>query len=150
MIQNAATRLVFNELKRVHVTPLFISLHWLLVAARIKFKTLTLVQPQAQRPSTSTHCYESTFPPEVWDPLVSDTSLFHHREAKKNYFPEHFWTSHPYPDGLRLNTFFGPIFINFSLKQLFPIWSNKLSQIISTLNVKIVGSFHFFPQFQKA
>ncbi len=42
MIQNAAARLVFSEPKRVHVTPLFISLHWLPVAARIKFKTLML------------------------------------------------------------------------------------------------------------
>ncbi len=40
MIQNAAARLVFSEHKRAHVTPLFISLHWLPVAARIKFKTL--------------------------------------------------------------------------------------------------------------
>ncbi len=40
--QNAAARLVFNEPKRTHVTPLFISLHWLPVAARIKFKTLML------------------------------------------------------------------------------------------------------------
>ncbi len=39
MIQNAAARLVFNEPKRTRVTPLFISLHWLPVAARIKFKT---------------------------------------------------------------------------------------------------------------
>ncbi len=42
MIQNAAARLVFNEPKRTHVTPLLISLHWLPVAARIKFKTLML------------------------------------------------------------------------------------------------------------
>uniref|UniRef100_A0A8C1VQ90 Reverse transcriptase domain-containing protein n=1 Tax=Cyprinus carpio TaxID=7962 RepID=A0A8C1VQ90_CYPCA len=42
MIQNAAARLVFNEPRRAYVTPLFISLHWLLVAARIKFKTLML------------------------------------------------------------------------------------------------------------
>ncbi len=42
MIQNAAARLVFNKPKRTHVTPLFISLHWLPVAARIKFKTLML------------------------------------------------------------------------------------------------------------
>ncbi len=42
MIQNAAARLVFNEPKRAHVTPLFISLHWLPVAARIKLKTLML------------------------------------------------------------------------------------------------------------
>ncbi len=42
MIQNAAARLVFNEPKRAHVTPLFVSLHWLPVAARIQFKTLIL------------------------------------------------------------------------------------------------------------
>ncbi len=42
MIQNAAARLIFSELKRAHVTPFFISLHWLPVAARIKFKTLML------------------------------------------------------------------------------------------------------------
>ncbi len=42
MIQNAAARLVFNEPKRAHVTPLFVSLHWLPVVARIKFKTLML------------------------------------------------------------------------------------------------------------
>ncbi len=41
-LQNAAARLVFSESKRAHVTPLFISLHWLPVAARIKFKTLML------------------------------------------------------------------------------------------------------------
>ncbi len=48
MIQNAAARLVFNEPKRDHVTPLFVSLHWLPVAARIQFKTLML----AYRPTT--------------------------------------------------------------------------------------------------
>ncbi len=42
MIQNAAAQLVFNEPKRAHVSPLFVSLHWLPVAARIKFKTLML------------------------------------------------------------------------------------------------------------
>ncbi len=42
MIQNAAARLVFNKPKRAHVTPLFVSLHWLPVAARIKFKTLMI------------------------------------------------------------------------------------------------------------
>ncbi len=40
LIQNAAARLIFNEPKRMHVTPLFISLHWLPIAARIKFKAL--------------------------------------------------------------------------------------------------------------
>ncbi len=36
MIQNAAAQLVFNEPKRAHVTPLFVSLHWLPVAPCIK------------------------------------------------------------------------------------------------------------------
>ena len=42
MIQKAAGRLVFNQPKRAHVTPLLIELHWLPVAARIKFKSLML------------------------------------------------------------------------------------------------------------
>ncbi len=40
LIQNAAARLVFNKLNRIHITPLLISLHWLPIAARIKFKAL--------------------------------------------------------------------------------------------------------------
>ncbi len=40
LIQNAAERLIFNEPKRMHVTPVFINLHWLPIAARIKFKAL--------------------------------------------------------------------------------------------------------------
>ncbi len=40
LIQNAAARVIFNEPKRMHVTPLFINLHWLPIAARIKFKAL--------------------------------------------------------------------------------------------------------------
>ncbi len=46
MIQNAAARLVFNEPKKAHVTPLYIFLHWL-VAARIKFKTSLLAYSTA-------------------------------------------------------------------------------------------------------
>ena len=33
---------MFNQPKRAHVTPLLIDLHWLPVAARIKFKLLML------------------------------------------------------------------------------------------------------------
>ncbi len=40
LIQNTAARLIFNEPKRTHVTPLFIKVHWLPIAARIKFKGL--------------------------------------------------------------------------------------------------------------
>ncbi len=52
--------------------------------------------PQAQHPPTSTHYYESTSPPEVWNLLVSDALWYHHREAQ-NHSPEH---SHsPFLDG---------------------------------------------------
>ena len=37
-----AARLVFNQPKFCHTTPLLRSLHWLPVAARIRFKTLVL------------------------------------------------------------------------------------------------------------
>ncbi len=40
LIQNVAAILIFTELKRMHVTPLFINLHWLQIAAHIKFKAL--------------------------------------------------------------------------------------------------------------
>ncbi len=54
MIQNAAARLVFNEPKRAHVTPLFVSLHWLPFAARIQFKTLMLAYRITTAP---TYCH---------------------------------------------------------------------------------------------
>ncbi|KAI2657366.1 putative RNA-directed DNA polymerase from transposon BS [Labeo rohita] len=40
LIQNAAARIIFNEPKRTHVTPLFINLHWLPTAAHMKLKAL--------------------------------------------------------------------------------------------------------------
>ncbi len=49
---------------------------------------LHIEQPQAQHPPTSTHYYEFTSPPKVWDLLVSDASWYHHREAQ-NHSPEH-------------------------------------------------------------
>ncbi len=87
IIQNAAARLVFNEPKRAHVTPLFISLHWLPVAARIQFKTLML----AYRTTTGSaptyfHSLLQIYTPS-WDLLVSDASWYHHREAQ-NHSPE--------------------------------------------------------------
>ncbi len=54
------------------------SRHWCLHTER----------PQAQHPPTSTHYYESTSPPEVWDLLVSNALWYHHREAQ-NHSPEH-------------------------------------------------------------
>ncbi len=69
MIQNAAARLVYSEPKRAHVTPLFISLHWLAVVARVKFKTLMLAYRTATG-SAPSYFHSllriiSTSPPEV-------------------------------------------------------------------------------------
>ncbi|KAK3545265.1 hypothetical protein QTP70_002782 [Hemibagrus guttatus] len=53
MIQNAAARLVFNLPKISHTTPLLRSLHWLPVAARIRFKTLMLAYKAKNGPAPS-------------------------------------------------------------------------------------------------
>ncbi|XP_062859432.1 uncharacterized protein LOC134321553 [Trichomycterus rosablanca] len=53
LIQNAAARLVFNQPKHCHITPLLRSLHWLPVAARIQFKTLTLAYKAKNGPAPS-------------------------------------------------------------------------------------------------
>ncbi len=42
------------------------------LASSSKHWCLHIEQPQAQHPPTSTHWWQSTSPPEVWDPLVSD------------------------------------------------------------------------------
>ncbi len=44
LIQNAAARMVFNEPKKAQVTPFFIRLHWLPVAARIKIQGTDVCQ----------------------------------------------------------------------------------------------------------
>ena len=49
LFQNAAARLVFNLPKLSHVTHLLQSLHWLPVAARIRFKVLTLAYAAANK-----------------------------------------------------------------------------------------------------
>ena len=41
-LQNSAARLIFNENKYCHITPLLKDLHWLPVESRIKYKILTL------------------------------------------------------------------------------------------------------------
>lgn len=53
MIQNAAAHLVFNQPKRTHVTLILISLHWLPVKARIKFKVVMLDLQDCHWKSTS-------------------------------------------------------------------------------------------------
>ncbi len=66
------------------------------LASSLRHWCLHVEQPQAQHPPTSTHFYESTSPPEVWDLLVSIASWYHHREAQ-NHSPEH--SRSPFLDG---------------------------------------------------
>ncbi len=90
MIQNAAARLVFNEPKRAHVTPLFVSLHYLPFAARIQFKTLMI----AYRTTTGSapayfHSLLRIYIPSRSLRSASERRLVvHHREAQ-NHSPEH-------------------------------------------------------------
>ncbi len=87
MIQNVAARLVFNEPK-LHLSLSPCTDYQLQLASSSRHWWLHIEQPQAQHPPTSTHYYESTSPPEVWDLPVSDASWYHHREAQ-NHSPEH-------------------------------------------------------------
>ncbi len=72
-------------------TPLFISLHWLPVAARIKFKTLNLtyITATGSAPAYFHSLLWIYIPPEVSDLLVNDALWYHHRETQ-NHFPERF------------------------------------------------------------
>ncbi len=103
MIQNAAARLVFNEPKEpmLHLSSSHCTGYQWQLASSSRHWCLHTERPQAQHPPTSTHYYESTSPPEVWDLLVSDALWYHHREAQ-NHSPEH---SHsPFLDGGIIST----------------------------------------------
>ena len=60
-IQNAAARLIFNLTRHSHVTPLLISLHWLPITARIRFKTLVLTVRAVN--GTASDCIKSLLQP---------------------------------------------------------------------------------------
>ncbi len=74
MVQNAAVRLVFSKPKRAHVTPLFVSLHWLLLGIYIPSRSLRsaserrLVVP-SQRGSKSLSRTFSFTVPGRWNDL---------------------------------------------------------------------------------
>ncbi len=96
MIQNAAARLVFNEPKRtmLHLSSSHCTGYQWQLASSSRHWCLHTERPQAQHPPTSTHYYESTSPPEVWDLLVSDALWYHHREAQitlQNILIHHSW-----------------------------------------------------------
>ncbi len=110
MIQNAAARLVFREPKRAHITPLFISLHWLPVAARIKFKTLMLAYRTATGSAPSYfHSLITIYIPsrslrsEILVRVSPHGAITErHKITLQNVFIHRSWlvewTSHPHPE----------------------------------------------------
>ncbi len=144
MIQNAAARLVFKEPKRAHDTPLFISLHWLPVAARIKFKTLMLAYKTTtgSAPAYFHSLITIYIPPEVWDLRVSVASWCHHREAQ-NHSPERFHSLFltggmnfppPWNDTCKL---ISSVFTWFLLLLLLHKKINKKKPLLSFLNLSV-------------
>ena len=73
LVQNAAARLVFNRPKFSHTTSLLCSLHWLPVAARIRFKTLVLAY-RAVKGSAPSYLQAMVKPYTPTRPLRSATS----------------------------------------------------------------------------
>ncbi len=80
LIQNAAERYIFNEPKTMHVTPLFINLHWLPIAARIKFKALMFAF------KTINVCLRTPLPKFITSDLCASRSL---RSASERRFIVH-------------------------------------------------------------
>ncbi len=90
LIQNAAARLIFNEPKRTHVTPLFINSHWLTITARIKFKALLfayrtplwLCTPLPKFITSDIYALKSL---EACVLQVNDALLYHPKEAQNPF-----------------------------------------------------------------
>ncbi len=87
LIQNATARLIFNEPKRTHVTPLFINLHWLPIAARIKFKALmfTYKTTSGSAPLYLNSLLQTYMPLEACVLQVNDALLYHPKEAQNHF-----------------------------------------------------------------
>ncbi len=87
LIQNAAARLIFNETKRTHVTPLFINLHWPPTAARIKFKALMFAY---RTTSCSAPLYLNsllqTYMPSRSLRSASERRILYHPKEAQNHF----------------------------------------------------------------
>ncbi len=146
MIQNAAARLVFNKPKRAHVTPLFIFLDWLPVAACIKFKTLML----AYRTTTGSapayiHSLLRIYIPSRSLRSASERPITErHKITFQNIFIHCSWlvecSSHPNPECWFSDNF--QAVENSSLSTLFDLIINKNNKL-----KKRCLSLYLFPPF---
>ncbi len=87
LIKNAATRLIFNEPKRTHVTLLFINLYWLPIAARIKFKALMFAYrtTSGSAPLYLNALLQTYVLLEACVLQVNDALLYHPKEAQNHF-----------------------------------------------------------------
>ncbi len=87
LIQNTAARYIFNEPKRMHVTPLFISLHWLPIAACIKFKALMFAYKTTtgSAPLYLNSLRQTYVPLEAYVLQVNVALLCHPKEAQNHF-----------------------------------------------------------------
>ncbi len=87
LIQNAAARLIFNELNRMHVTPLFINLQWLTIAARIKFKALMFAYKTTtgSAPLYLNSLLQTYVPLEACILQVNNVLLYHPKAAQNHF-----------------------------------------------------------------
>ncbi len=87
LIQNAAARLIFNEPKITHFTPLFINLHWLPIAAHIKFKALMFAYKTTtgSAPLFLNSLLQMYVPLEACVLQVNGALLCHPKEAQSHF-----------------------------------------------------------------
>ncbi len=86
-IKNVAAILIFNEPKRMHVTPLFINLHWLPIAACIKFKALMFAYKttSGSAPLYLNSLLQTHVPLEACILQVNGALLCHPKEAQNHF-----------------------------------------------------------------
>ncbi len=78
------SKINFNEPKRMDVTPLFICLHWLPIAARIKFKAL-MFPYKTTSGSAPNSLLQIMCPLEVYILQVNVALLCHPKQAQKHF-----------------------------------------------------------------
>ncbi len=71
----------------MHVTPLFINLHWLPIAARIKFKALMFAYKttSGSAPLYLNSVLQTYVPLEAYVLQVNDALLYHPKEAQNHF-----------------------------------------------------------------
>ncbi len=79
-----SSKIHLTEPKRTHVTPLFICLHWLPIAARIKFKAL-MFPYKTTTGSAPNSLLQIMCPLEVYILQVNVALLCHPKQAQKHF-----------------------------------------------------------------